>query len=292
MLQKILVPLDGSSLGELSLNYAAELARSMNSELHLVSVCDRISKEYRNICSVYVGKMSEGLRSFKRGKTALPQVRTAVIDGQPDVKILDYAAENKIDLIILVSHGHSGIMPWATGSTANKIIQKSSIPVLLIRASDNIDTKQVPGLFKKILVPLDGSAMSEAVLPYVKEIAAHSGSEIILLDVLEHGQHVRTIGGIDYFEYSDEQVEAMRLEIIAYLDRINGQLVKDGFTVKSIVKKGDIAREIIDTIIQEDVNLVAMSSHGKSAATKWVLGSVSQKILQTGKKPLLLVRPS
>lgn len=292
MLNKILVPLDGSKLGELALNYAAELAKSMNSEVHLLSVCDRIGEEYRNMCSVYLEKVSEGLRSSLQGAIILPKVQAIVIDGQPDTKILDYAIENNIDLIVLVSHGHSGIMPWATGSTASKIIQKSTIPILLIRASDNVDTKQVSGLFKKILVPLDGSTMSEAVLPYVKEIAIHTNSEIILLRVLEQGQHVRTIGGIDHFAYTDEQVEEMRQETIAYLNEINQKLTKDGFTVKTLVKIGDVARDIIDTTIQENISIVAMSSHGKSAAIKWVLGSVSNKILQAGKKPLLLVRPS
>lgn len=292
MLNKILVPLDGSNLGELALNYSAELAKSMNSEVHLVSICDRIGKEYRNMCNVYLEKVSEGFRSSLQEAITLPKVPTIVIDGQPDTKILDYAIENNINLIVLVSHGHSGIMPWATGSTASKIIQKSAIPILLIRASDNVDTKQVSGLFRKILVPLDGSMMSEAVLPYVKEIAVNTKSEIILLGVLEQGQHVRTIGGLDHFAYTDQQVEQIRQETVAYLNGINQKLTKDGFTVKTVVKTGDVARVIIDTTIQENVSIVAMSSHGKSGATKWVLGSVSNKILQAGKKPLLLVRPS
>jgi len=292
MLNKILVPLDGSILGELALNYAAELAKSMNSEVHLLSVCDRIGEEYRNMCSVYLEKVSEDLRSSLHEIISLPTVRTIVIDGQPDTKILDYAMENNISLIILVSHGHSGIMPWSAGSTVSKIIQKSTIPILLIRASDHVYTKQASGLFEKILVPLDGSKMSEVVLPYVKEIASQMKSEIILLWVLEQGQHVRTIGGIDHIAYTDQQVEEMRQEAVAYLNEINQKLAKDGFTVRTVVKTGDAAREIIDTTLQENVNIVAMSSHGKSAAVKWVLGSVSNKILQAGKKPLLLVRPS
>jgi nucleotide-binding universal stress UspA family protein len=292
MLNKILVPLDGSNLGELALNYAAELAKSMNSEVHLVSVCDRADKEFRNMYDVYLEKVSEEFRSSLPGAITLPKVQTIVIDGQPDSKILDYAIENNINLIVMVSHGHSGIMPWATGSTASKIIQKSAIPILLIRASDNVDTKQVSGLFRKILVPLDGSTISEAVLPYVKEIAAYTNSEIILLRVLEQGQHVRTIGGLDHFAYTDQQVEEMRQETVVYLNEMNQKLSKDGFTVQTVVKTGDVAQVIIETTIQENVSIVAMSSHGKSAAIKWVLGSVSNKILQAGKKPLLLVRPS
>jgi nucleotide-binding universal stress UspA family protein len=202
MLKKILVPLDGSKLGELALNYATELARSMNSEVYLVSVCDRVDEKYRNMYSAYLDKMGEGLRASLQEEINPPEVQTIVVDGQPDTKILDYAAENNINLIVMVSHGHSGIMPWATGSTASKIIQKSVIPILLIRASDTVDTKQTSGLFRKILVPLDGSKISEAVLPYVKEIAAQIKSEIVLLRVLEQGQHVRTIGGLDYFEHA------------------------------------------------------------------------------------------
>jgi nucleotide-binding universal stress UspA family protein len=292
MLKKILVPLDGSKLGELALNYATELAMSMNSEVYLVCVCDRVDEKYRNMCSAYLDKVSEGLRASLQEAIILPKVQTIVVEGQPDAKILDYAIENNINLIVMVSHGHSGIMPWATGSTASKIIQKSVIPILLIRASDTVDIKPASGLFGKILVPLDGSTISESVLPYVKEIAAQNKSEIVLLRVLEQGQHVRTIGGLDYFAYTDQQVEEMRQEIVAYLNEINQKLATEGFTVKILAKTGDVAKVIIETIIQEDVSIVAMSSHGKSAAIKWVLGSVSNKILQAGKKPLLLVRPS
>jgi nucleotide-binding universal stress UspA family protein len=292
MLKKILVPLDGSKLGELALNYATELARSLNSEVYLVSVCDRVDDKYRNMCSAYLDKVSEGLRASLQETIILPKIQTIVIDGQPDAKILDYAIENNINLIVMVSHGHSGIMPWATGSTASKIIQKSIIPILLIRASDTVDKKPASGLFGKILVPLDGSTISESVLPYVKEIAAQIKSEIVLLRVLEQGQHVRTIGGLDYFAYTDQQVEEMRQETVAYLNEINQKLATEGFTVKILAKTGDVAQVIVETIIQEDVRIVAMSSHGKSAAIKWVLGSVSNKVLQAGKKPLLLVRPS
>ncbi len=292
MLKRILVPLDGSNLGELALNYATELARSMNSEIYLVSVCDQVNEKYRNMCNVYLEKVSEEVCSSLRGAIILPKVKTIVVDGQPDTKILDYAGENEINLIVMVSHGHSGIMPWATGSTSRKIIQKSVIPILLIRASEDVDKKQSSGLFRKILVPLDGSTMSEGVLPYVKEIAARMKSEIILLRVLEQGQHVRTIGGLDHFAYTHQQVEEMRQETVTYLNEINQILSKEGFTVKTVAKTGDVAQIIIETTIQESIDIVAMSSHGKSAAIKWVLGSVSGKILESGKKPLLLIRPS
>lgn len=291
MLRKILVPLDGSKLGELALRYAAEMAVATKSEIHLVSVCDREDEEFRNMCSAYIEKVREEMATSWRGKISVSKIRTVIIDGQPDARILDYAPENNIGLIILVSHGHSGIMPWATGSTASHIIHKSDIPILLIRASDDAAAKQKPDLFKKILLPLDGSATSEAVLPYVKEIAAHMKSKIILLRVLERGQHVRTIGGLDYFAYTDQQVEDMKQEDTTYLNKIGQEFVNGGFSVKTLVIKGDVAQAIVDTAIKEKVSLIAMSSHGKSAAIEWVLGSVSHKIIQAGGKNLLLVRP-
>jgi nucleotide-binding universal stress UspA family protein len=292
VLKKILVPLDGSKLGELALNYTAELARSINSEVYLISVCDRADKEYRRMFDVYLDKVSQGFRESLQDKISSSQLQTMVIDGPPDTKILDYAEENNIDLIVLVSHGHSGIMPWATGSTVSKIIQRATIPILLIRASDDVDTKQASGLFREILVPLDGSTTGESALSYVKEIAVHTKSEIILLRVLELVQRVRTIGGLDHFAYTDQQVEEMKQEATTYLDDVSQNLIKDGFLVKILVKTGDIAQEIINATMQEKISIVAMSSHGKSGATKWVLGSISNKILHSGKKPLLLVRPS
>lgn len=300
-MDKILVPLDGSELGELALVYAAELAISLNSETHLVSSCEKSSKEDQHMCDLYLHKVAEKFRSqLKEAGTILP-VKTVAVAGEPSGAILDYAEKQGIGLIIIVSHGRSGIMPWATGGTANKIIHRAPMPVLLVRAAIPASSMKT-GLFTKILVTLDGSKMGEAVLPYVQAIARKLTCQVVLLRVVEPVQHLHSIA-LDQLRLPEQDVVAMQAEAKSYLARIQGEAesyligarqrcgeIRD--SVRMVLKTGDAAREILNVAEEEDVNLVAMSSHGKTGMTQWMLGSVSNKILQAGKTPLLLVKPT
>lgn len=297
MMDKILVPMDGSELGELALDYAAKLAISLNSEVHLVSACERLSEEDKDICDLYLHKAAEKFRSQLKEAGAILEVKTVAVAGEPSDTILDYAEKQGIGLIIIVSHGRSGIMPWATGGTANKIIHRAPMPVLLIRAAIPAASRET-GLFTKILVPLDGSEMGEAVLPYVQAIASKLTCQVVLLRVVEPVQHLRSIA----LQLPEQNVAAMQAEAKSYLSRIQaeaesyliGARQRCGDILDSVLmvlKTGDAAREILNVAEEEGVNLVAMSSHGKTGMTQWMLGSVSNKVLQAGKSPLLLVKP-
>jgi len=104
-------------------------------------------------------------------------------------------------------------------------------------------------------------------------------------------QRVRTIGGIDRFAYTDAQVKQLEEEAADYLQQVRQSFTDAGIKVKTLLKTGDPAAEILKISEAENIDLVAISSHGKSGATEWVLGSTSRKILSAGKQSLLLVRP-
>ena len=180
-------------------------------------------------------------------------------------------------------------MPWVMGSTASKVMERSPRPVLMVRASANRRKRRPVRLYNKILVLLDGSRAGEAALPYIKAIAEQMKSEVFLLRVVEVVQHIRTIGGLDHFVYSESQIERMKNEATKYLEKIQRQFSVD--KVHSILRTGDPAQEIIKLSQEKKVNLVAMSSHGKSGIRRWVVGSVSSKVLQADKMPMLMVRP-
>jgi nucleotide-binding universal stress UspA family protein len=292
MLEKILVPLDGSKLGELALSYAEELASAFNSELHLISVVERRDLEYQRMVEVYLKKITEETQTSVLEENSEVIIKSAVIDGEPAAEIVRYAQHKRICLITIVSHGHSGIMPWTMGSTANKVVQTIQTTVLLVRASLFSKKRQPAKLFSKILLPLDGSEIGEAALPYVSQIAQKLKSEVILFSVIESGQHVHTIGGQDYIHFSEQQVESMRIETNKYLAITSKKLSDNGVNVRSMVREGDAASEIIKYAKENNIRLVAMSSHGRSGMRGWVFGSVSNKVLQVGKTPLLLVRVS
>jgi nucleotide-binding universal stress UspA family protein len=288
MLNRILVSLDGSGLGELALVYAKELATVFNSETHLVSVPEGRTAEYRRLIQVYLDKMAEQLRLGLDKATAT--VKPVILDGNPADKILEYSQQQKMDLIITVSHGHSGILPWTMGSTAYKIVHGARVPVLLVRAATVKKKRWPTNVFSKILLPLDGSAASEQALPYAIEMATKLKSQPTLLSVVEPGQRVHTIGGQDYIQFSEQFVSAMKEELAVYLAKTVKKFEEKNIQVRSELRLGNAAAEIIKLAKQGRMRLIVMTSHGKSGLREWVFGSVSNKVLHSSKTPLLLVK--
>jgi nucleotide-binding universal stress UspA family protein len=295
MFKRILVPLDGSELGELALPYAEELAEILNSEVDLINVCESEESEHRHMYQLYLEKMAQQVRNhikdYHAGEASpTAKVQLVVLDGDPAAEIIDYAEKNDISLVVMVSHGRSGIMPWSMGSTAVRVIQRITKPVLFIRAN-------IPGFkarrgrrFSKILVPLDGSENGEAALPYVKGLTSKLKAEVTLLQVVEPGKHVHTVGGLDYIPFPEQELEHLKTEAMQYLEKVSGRLANTKATIRSEVKIGHAAQEIIKFADETNTRLVAISSHGRSGVKRWISGSVAYKVLHAGNTPVLLVR--
>lgn len=290
MLEKILIPLDGSKLSDAALGHGEELARAFASELHLLGVCEGSDVRHHRLMQTYLGKKAEGLRQDVSGKPL--NIKAVVLEGEPASRIIDYAARERMDLLVTVSHGHTGIMPWTMGSTANKIVHGSPVPVLLLRAAAVKKRGPQKSIFAKMLLPLDGSAAGETALPLILEIAGRLKSEVTLLSVVESGQRVHTIGGLDFIRFPEQQVQKMKQELSAYLDGAVIRFRERGIEARSELKSGHAAEEILKYAKVSGVRLVAMSSHGKSGLREWVFGSVSNKVLHAGKTHLLLTKPS
>lgn len=288
MYEKILVPLDGSKLAELALPYAEKLTEAFDSELVLFSSCAPADSKYLHLQQLYIGKMVELVKShIKEG--AKVKIQQATTLGEPAREIVNYAKENNVSLIIMSSHGRSGIMLWAMGSTANKVIQQASTPILLIKAKAASPLEKGE-ILNRILIPLDGSDTGEAVLPYARELAEKLRAEIILLQVIAPGKHVHTVGGLDYFLFPEQEVESLKAKASEYLEKVSKKLTGSGIIIKYEVKIGDAAQEIIRFANETDSRLVIISSHGQSNVRQWILGSIANKILQASNTPVLLVR--
>ncbi len=293
MLERILVPLDGSELSELALPYCEELAGRLHSEVHLLYVCEPADVERRHVYEAYLQTISQliggAVKAHIPGSTDVA-VRAIVLVGNPATEMTNYAEKSDINLIVMASHGRSGPMPWAIGSTAARVTQQLHVPVLLVRVGTTVGGRAGSELFGRILMPLDGSEAGEAAVPYVRELAQQIEMEVVLLQVIASGQQVHTVGGLDYFNFPEQLVERMRLEASAYLEKVRAQLTGTKTIVRCEIKSGNAAQEIVKFSDENDVRLVAMSSHGHSGIQRWVLGSVSYKVLHNGKTPLLLVR--
>jgi len=287
MYERILVPLDGSKLAEQVFPMVVELAKTFGSEVVLVEVCEPEESEYGQTCQLYINNEAEQLRKRLTGSAA--NVKTVVLSGKAAEQILNYAEKNSVSLIAISSHGRSGIAPWSLGGTANKVLQRVGIPLIVVRAKEMTEGPAKAGLFNHVLIPLDGSERSATVLPYVTELAKKLKCEVTLLQVVEPGKHVHTIGGLDYIPYKDRDINSAKANAQRYLDEISSKFTGTKAIVKAEVRIGDSAREITRLAAETVPGLIAMSSHGHSGFEFWPHGSVTDKILQTSKQSFMFV---
>jgi len=145
-----------------------------------------------------------------------------------------------------------------------------------------------------MLVPLDGSELAEAVLPHVEALAKQRGTElvdVVLLAICEPGvlppDYPHAEGVINW----DEHVAIIKGEKVQYLNGVEKRLTDAGLNVRSDVLMGDAANVIVDYAASSPFNLIVMSTHGRSGVSRWVFGSVAEKVLQGVSSPILLVRP-
>jgi nucleotide-binding universal stress UspA family protein len=142
-------------------------------------------------------------------------------------------------------------------------------------------------VYQTLLVPLDGSARAERILPYVEELARKFDSRVIFLKILEPGSIIQRPEG-DNFEtlvMREEEEEAA-----TYLAAWRGEFREKGIRARGVVEHGAVVQSIIDVAEREDADLIAMASHGRSGLPQVFYGSVAAGILHQVNRPLLLIR--
>jgi nucleotide-binding universal stress UspA family protein len=288
MWQKILVPLDGSDLAESALPYAEELAIAFNSEVVLAHVSESGESEYQHMQQLYIEELTGQMK--KRFKKVSP----VVLSGKPAEEILSYVEKNGIGLAIMTSHGRSGKTDWTAGSVATKVLHDIKVPMLLVKVTKPPKKVTKKRLLTRILLPLDGSEAGEAAVFSVGELMSRLELEVILFGVVPTGQHIRSVGGLDFILYPEQQLEIFKKEASEYLDKVYRRLKRRKGEVRVELKvsdkAGDIAKEIINYAQEKKVSLIAISSHGHSGIERWVFGSTANKVVQDSKTSVLLVR--
>ena len=294
MYKRMLVPLDGSELSEVAFPYAKELAGRLDLEVILLHVHNPEEGEAVPLHQAYIERKAEIMKrqtEEMRQKTGIGQggkaiqVRGELVVGYPAAEILSYAENNDIDLILMATHGRSGIKRWAMGSVAEKVLRASKVPVWLVRAGVPEETVYDKWPERTMLVPLDGSELAEAVLPHVKALAKQRGAEPV--DVVLFGVCEPLVESGYYIPDVPMTLE----ELKEYLAKVEKRLKEAGLRVRSEVRKGKPAEQIVEYASKNPFNLIVMSTHGRSGLGRWVFGSVADKVLHGASSPIFLVRP-
>lgn len=272
MLERILVPLDGSVTAEGILPHVRRLLRRHDSELVLLRVANPPPLEEQvpileaslSAAREYIAGVRDRLEQQGVRVKALARV------GPAAGTILDVAEDEKVSLIALATHGRTGLKRALFGSVAEHVMRKSPVPVLAVRPFWSYEILP-PGRtedrsLQGILVPTDGSDLSMAVLPPAVEMAKLFGARLVLLHVQD----------------PESEVAQERLEELAKRAK--------GVETATVRDRGEPAKAILDNARFHGCDLIAMTTHGRSGLSRLAVGSVTEKVLREATLPLLIVR--
>jgi nucleotide-binding universal stress UspA family protein len=302
MFDAILVPLDGSELAECVLPHLQAIAHSFNAEITLLRVLEKNQANgspqlfdllnwqiSRTRATVYLEKIK--VRIQESGL----RVRAVVLEGLIAQGITDYAQNQGIKLIVLSSHGRSGLTHWGISSITQKIILSAPTSVLIVRANQNdIRTDELSSipLYRRILVPLDGSQRAENVLPIITQLAHFHNSQIHIVQVVQTPEMARQMPPTpEDIELARRVVERNLEEAGHYLEKIKSHSYLKGITVQTHLISGDhTAAELHRMTEQEQIDMVALSAHGYSGNQQWPYGNLVNNFIMYGKTSLLIVQ--
>ncbi|MBF8253521.1 MAG: Universal stress protein [Deltaproteobacteria bacterium] len=298
MYTKMLIPLDGSRTAEKVLPFARALAEKLKIPIELLGVVDvsvmvtHIAADKARYLDTLIAQGERSSRVYlKEIAERLPglSVTCEVDRGRPAEVIIERAAADKGTLITMATHGRSGINRWLLGSVAEKVLRGTTNPLFLVRGNEEYSTDGSPAM-KSIIVPLDGSELAESVLPTVVAVAKMLDLEVVLCRVYELPASAYYVAE-DYLPNYDALKTQVKDEARSYLEQKIEALTAMGLAkVSSVVLEGSGAEEIIHYAQAHPDSLVAMCTHGRSGVKRWVLGSVTEKVVRHSGDPVLVVR--
>lgn len=290
----VLIPLDGSPLAEHSLTFLPALAQLGDVALHLISVVDE-TEEIHDLTSAEIVERERNVLTTYLGQTAADIERLYGIKAEFEVEagVPSDAIHRRVDalrpdLLVISTHGRSGLSRWRHGSVAAGLLHGATCPILIVgpRAAEHGDWREgeTTASFDSILVPLDGSARAEQALTTAAAMAQQFGSKLHLVRAVRP----RTAGdpmpggGADL-------TSQMEQGAASYLEKVRARLHSGGDVVTA-VRLGAGATELEEYIAAEQIDLVVMTSHGRSGLVRAALGSVTDRLTGNGKAPVLVVR--
>jgi nucleotide-binding universal stress UspA family protein len=276
--KKIVIALDGSTLAEQVIPMARSFAQSYGAEIEIVCVENDVVQQNIHLTDTQRKEIKSELREYIRLVSKLIEddglgVKNHFRKGDPSTEIDAVARETNADLIIMTTRGKFEIGQLVTKSVAQRVLQKTSTPTLLIRPTDNWRSRRSE--FKNIMVALDGSEAAERVLPFIRAFANQFNSKVQLLSVTE---------GSESDGYSEN--------IKNYLDSIALTLQQEGLEVTTEVTGSGPARTILALSKDEGIDLIMMSSHGRGGVERSdqiIIGSVAETVVGGTVCPVFLL---
>lgn len=290
MFKHVLVPLDGSVLAERALNPAISIAEALSARMTLLRVVPQFAiltadpTLYEEMNRLGGDESLAYLRSKVQELGLEFPIEVACEIGQPADSIVQFAEEHDVDLIVMSSHGRSGLNRWVYGSVAERVLRQGACATAIINARAANELTE----HSKILVPLDGSALAEsAVTPAEQLVRALEGKLYLLRVITPAHQTLETASMREVFDDIEQQeVE----EADAYLRSKCSGFSEDQVVCEVLSGEGTVAETIIEYGAEQQVDLIVMSSHGRTGLQRWVFGSVAEKVLRGACCATMIIR--
>jgi nucleotide-binding universal stress UspA family protein len=328
MFQRIVVPLDGSARAERAIPVAARLARASGGSIVLLRIAD-IPVEYEAaLYASYVSQTPFYAQEIQDAELARARVYLAelarseqlagiavdkaVSTGGAAPAILDYLSRHEgpqVELVVMCSHGRTGVGRWALGSVAQKVARHSPVPVLILKPAmpgyeDGLVEFAHP---LRVLVPLDGSSLAEeAISPAVQILTAlatpHKGAlhlaQVLRLPAVTSESHSwqsilneRERILHEATAYLSALAETVRLGEAASCDlKVTWSLAVQADVADAIIRMAELGEDM-NAYEEQGCDLIAMATHGRGGLERWMIGSVTERVLFGTRLPLLIVRP-
>jgi len=302
MTRAILVPLDGSAFGEHALPLAVSLARQAGAALHLVHVhqiapaatLDGI--DVMSSLELYLWQDEHAYladTARRLGEMATVPLTKSLIEGDVGPALRQYAEQYHIDLVVLSTHGRGALGRFWLGSVADEMVRDLEVPLLLVRPEErwvDLDQEAVPG---KVVLPLDGTELAEAILePAVAIAGLMPHMEFTLIRAVKpvtplYALREPVVAGLA------EMQEDLEQEAIAYLDTVADRLRARGLQVRThVVVEDQPAQAILHEAETTGAGLIALETHGRRGLARLVMGSVADQVVRGTHVPVLVQRPA
>ena len=312
MYRHIAVPLDGTTESHQALSLAVGIARKADGLVDLVHV--HVAFPPVGGTEVYgaAGLSEDAIASLRQIAEQKLQrttaevealgvrVTSAVLQGDVPNALADHFRTSGTDLIVMTTHDRGRLEHLLLGSVAESVVRRVQLPVLLVRAGDGTPTLSSVPRVGRILIPLDGSPFGEQVTPHAEKLAVLMGSEITLLTVVQPvvvAAALATEAGpaadlalpskMDIDPSDRAEIQSRVLEQTAMSLRTHGVSVHT-----AALADGNPARAIVEYARKKNIDLIAMTTHGRGALKRLVAGSVSQAVLHTSPTLMLMYRPT
>lgn len=298
MYRLIMVPLDGSRFAESALPLALSVSRRVGAPLHLVTVQEPIPSfaydEWESAAEDWSRTYLDDVAGRVRAR-ASADVTAALLSGHVTEVLEKEAEERSADLVVMATHGRGAFSRAWLGSVADAFLHHTRRPVLLVRPDESEAALDLAGdaAFCRMLVPLDGTELSESVLEHAVSFGSLFGAAFHLVRIVPFPMQFTSPYLPHTMQMNQQFVAEARESAETYLAQHAERLRHRGLAVDTaVLVVAQPGPGLLAEITDAECDLVAMATHGRAGLTRAILGSTADKVVRGAHVPILLHRPT